>query len=88
MILRSVFTIRVYFVFFMPCQKCVFDNLGCMYGRKRERERERETGMRETSMLMIDDTYCQQEREVMPLQRRGKIGERKRENKEMKNMVR
>jgi hypothetical protein len=59
-----------------------------MYGRKRERERERETRMRETSMLMIDDAYCQQEREVMPLQRRGKIGERKRENKEMKNMVR
>jgi hypothetical protein len=22
------FTIRVYFIFFMPCQKCVFDNLG------------------------------------------------------------
>ena len=86
MILRSVFTIRVYFVFFMPCQKCVFDNLGCMYGRKGERERE--TEMRETSMLMIDDAYCQQEREVMPLQRRGKIEERKRENKEMKNMVR
>jgi hypothetical protein len=37
---------------------------------------------------MIDDAYCQQEREVMPLQRRGKIGERKRENKEMKNLVR
>jgi hypothetical protein len=27
-ILRSVFTIRVYFVFSVPCQKCVFDNLG------------------------------------------------------------
>jgi hypothetical protein len=37
---------------------------------------------------MIDDAYCQQEREVMPLQWRGKIGERKRENKEMKNIVR
>jgi hypothetical protein len=23
------FTIRVYFVFFVPCQKCVFDNLDC-----------------------------------------------------------
>jgi hypothetical protein len=26
-ILRSVFTIRVYFAFSVPCQKCVFDNL-------------------------------------------------------------
>jgi hypothetical protein len=56
-----------------------------MYVWKEERERERE--MRETSMLMIDDAYCQQEREVMPLQRKGKIGEKKRENKKMKNMV-
>jgi hypothetical protein len=26
-ILQSVFTIRVYFIFFMSCQKCIFDNL-------------------------------------------------------------
>jgi len=26
-ILQSVFTIRVYFKFFVSCQKCVFDNL-------------------------------------------------------------
>jgi len=27
-ILRSVFTIRVYFVFFVPCQKYIFNNIG------------------------------------------------------------
>jgi hypothetical protein len=27
MILRSIFTIRVYFVFSVPCQKYIFDNL-------------------------------------------------------------
>jgi len=28
------FTIRVYFAFSLPCQKCVFDNLGIEVERK------------------------------------------------------
>jgi len=78
--------------FYNPSLFCIFYAVSkmrfwqpWMYVWKEERERERE--MRETSMLMIDDAYCQQEREVMPLQRKGKIGEKKRENKKMKNMV-
>ena len=31
---RSIFTIRVYFAFSMPCQKYVFDNLGGRFPRK------------------------------------------------------
>jgi len=36
MILRSVFMIRVYFLFFVPCQKYFFNNLGLILFHKKK----------------------------------------------------